>query len=831
LSLFCSELNKRRIASGLPQITDELVEQSSGDILNSFYEDALRGEPPAVREFVEDQLVTRSGARDSVSRERADQILTEKGVAPAAIDRLVARRLLRIHDRPEGPRVELIHDVLLPIASKASAERHAAAAKDTAEREAAATRRELVATRRRAMAVIVVALVGVGYVLWSYSKLQDTNAQLSVINRQLQQTNQQLQERNDDLHRMNDQMDSYKNSATEYAKDLPNAIMFLNNRESDTVSTLQQSPRDTRGKALSAISEIDLAKAQYADIKNQYVRLLERDSDLVERLRSLSPDDLNLMKASADIQSKMLAVASSDREAGRRHGRAAIKLAVTILHKAQESQILGCDLLIKGVETLATDEDGRRAAIDLVHGASVEIGDDTGELAGFSQENRTLRVSCAALSRLEEAIILNSQATIDLAEGQRTASLDKLNTARAELDKAIARAKDAEDYAQKAAPQTGPQPLVVLRVGAMSHARRASLLLSRSGALAAADAARKQGLVAEALNECEAAYGLREAARKSSDTSDERGNLATQAAQCGQMFEDQKNVAKARQYYERQLDLRRGLVASSSDDGAVPDEARRSFESALIDAGFLERTQGDKQKALTHIDECVKDAEGLVTGAPRPINYHSLFYCYAQRGYLARDLDQYADMRDYFRNAVSSLLEAQQDSGLERVQHEMIVSWRRVAQADLKLLDVADALYSNDQAVDAARSAYAQRQGDEAREDLADALGGDSFSLVLNKRFAMAVDAAEEALGLNPATKMATKAVTVTDDDWIKINRAHGLWFQGRKAEAERVYTDLKGTRRNDVLNDFDLFLKIKLVTADDVKHIQALVAAPGPAK
>jgi hypothetical protein len=32
-------------------------------------------------------------------------------------------------------------------------------------------------------------------------------------------------------------------------------------------------------------------------------------------------------------------------------------------------------------------------------------------------------------------------------------------------------------------------------------------------------------------------------------------------------------------------------------------------------------------------------------------------------------------------------------------------------------------------------------------------------------------------------------------------------------------------------LNDFGLFLKINVVTADDVKHIQALVGAPGPAK
>jgi tetratricopeptide (TPR) repeat protein len=149
----------------------------------------------------------------------------------------------------------------------------------------------------------------------------------------------------------------------------------------------------------------------------------------------------------------------------------------------------------------------------------------------------------------------------------------------------------------------------------------------------------------------------------------------------------------------------------------------------------------------------------------------------------------------------------------------------------VKLVDVADALDSDEHAVELARSLYGQRQDDEAREDLIDALGGDSFTLVLNRQFAKAVEAAEEALALNPATKLATKAVKVSDADWIKINRAHGLWLQGRKAEAEGIYAELKGSVARDILNDFDLFLKIKVVTADDVKHIQALVGAPGPAK
>lgn len=686
------------------------------------------------------------------------------------------------------------------------------------------------------MAVFVLALVGVTSVAWFSWNVATTNSRLHDLNDRLQRTNEQLQERNNDLHKMNEQMDAYKKSATDYAKDLPSAILFLNNRESGTIATLTQSSPasdddDGRGKALSAISEADIAKTQYADIKNRYLRLLERDSDLVERLRSLSRDDLKLMKASAEIQSKMLALQSNDLEARKRHGRTAISLAMSILHKAQESQVDGCDLLLNGAETLAIDDEGRTEALDLMHRAGVEIGGNESELAAFSQENRMLRMSCAALSMLEEAAILNSRATIELGDRRRTDSLDELRNARNELEKAAARAKDAEDYLQRAAPNASPQPLVILRVGAMSHARRAVLLLSQSRALAAEDAGRKQGLVAEALSECEAAYGLRETARRNNDTSAERDYLASQAGQCGEMFEQQKSAAKARQYYERQVELRRGLVASRPADGVDADQARRQFESALIDAGYLERTQGDKHKAVTELDECVKDAEDLVTRAPRPINYHQLFYCYAQRGYLARDLNQYADMRDNFRKAVSSLLEAQGDPAFKQVPHEMVESWKRIAAADENLGDLVDELDSYEHAVDFARGLYRQRQDDEIRKDLIDALGGQSFALVLNRQFAKAVEVAEEALALNPATKFAGEAVKGSDNNWIKVNRAHGLWFEGRKAEAEKMYAELKDTRARDIVEDFDLFLKLKLVTAEEARHIQALVGAPGTTK
>jgi hypothetical protein len=98
---------------------------------------------------------------------------------------------------------------------------------------------------------------------------------------------------------------------------------------------------------------------------------------------------------------------------------------------------------------------------------------------------------------------------------------------------------------------------------------------------------------------------------------------------------------------------------------------------------------------------------------------------------------------------------------------------------------------------------------------------------VLKRQFAQAVKVADEALTLIPATKLETTAVNASYADWVKLNRAHGLWFQEQKAEAERIYAELKSSRRSAILDDFDVFLKVKLVTADDVKHIRDLVGAP----
>ena len=115
LSLICRELNKKRRALGHRQITGDLLAGNSDAILQDFYERSLRDQPPAVRAFVEDELLTDSGFRESMALERARKSLAQRGAPPEALDALVDCRLLHIEERLNVRRIELTHDLLVGV--------------------------------------------------------------------------------------------------------------------------------------------------------------------------------------------------------------------------------------------------------------------------------------------------------------------------------------------------------------------------------------------------------------------------------------------------------------------------------------------------------------------------------------------------------------------------------------------------------------------------------------------------------------------------------------------------------------------------------------------
>ncbi len=164
LSLMCFELNEARLASGAPSITAEQVEGESEEILHSFYERTFAGLAPPVRHLVEDRLLTRSGHRNSIAREDALAELESAGVRDgvAAIDRLIAGRILTSEEVGGIQRLELTHDVLAPLAMRSRNERQERERAERAERDREESQRRALAAQRERnrMRKIVVAMTG-----------------------------------------------------------------------------------------------------------------------------------------------------------------------------------------------------------------------------------------------------------------------------------------------------------------------------------------------------------------------------------------------------------------------------------------------------------------------------------------------------------------------------------------------------------------------------------------------------------------------------------------------------------------------------------------------
>src|SRR5438552_8882774 len=165
LSLICRELNNARIAKGRAEISVDLLAGSHDTILADFYQRALADQPEAVRRYIEDELLTDSGFRESIAEERIRKAFAAAGARPDALAALVDRRLLRIEERLDLRRVELTHDVLCSVVAASRDLRHEREARDEAERKLAeqrtrerATRKALVRARQVAAVCAVLAV-------------------------------------------------------------------------------------------------------------------------------------------------------------------------------------------------------------------------------------------------------------------------------------------------------------------------------------------------------------------------------------------------------------------------------------------------------------------------------------------------------------------------------------------------------------------------------------------------------------------------------------------------------------------------------------------------
>ncbi|MDO8542338.1 MAG: hypothetical protein Q7S40_18010 [Opitutaceae bacterium] len=183
LSLVCRELNNGRIARGQIEITADLLAGSRETILSEFYERALAGQPAIVRRFIEDELLTDSGYRESVAEERVKKAFAAAGAARDTLALLVGRRLLRVEERLDVRRVELTHDVLCSVVKASRDVRQERESREAIQRQLAETRLKEAETQQalwRARVVAVgcgiLALAAIGSAVFGYTSMNRARA-------------------------------------------------------------------------------------------------------------------------------------------------------------------------------------------------------------------------------------------------------------------------------------------------------------------------------------------------------------------------------------------------------------------------------------------------------------------------------------------------------------------------------------------------------------------------------------------------------------------------------------------------------------------------------
>ena len=166
LSLLCQELNLRRFpqpagAEGQPvaQITFGEGESGIETIIANFYDRCLAGRPEAVRIFIEEKLVSGSGARLQHDEKSMLKVFAEGCEIPGAADErraagygngakargcledLVNQRLLTSVGGGGNPSYELIHDLLARVVQKSRTAREERVEKEQANQRAEAEKK------------------------------------------------------------------------------------------------------------------------------------------------------------------------------------------------------------------------------------------------------------------------------------------------------------------------------------------------------------------------------------------------------------------------------------------------------------------------------------------------------------------------------------------------------------------------------------------------------------------------------------------------------------------------------------------------------------------
>lgn len=114
LSLFCSEIYQKAVQNKLSSITDNLIDESGDDILDTFYKRNMDRLSKKGVKYLEQHLLTSSGFRNQVALEDIDgKVLSEQNIRDLEESRIIRKEIVNGTER-----IEFTHDVLCKVALK-----------------------------------------------------------------------------------------------------------------------------------------------------------------------------------------------------------------------------------------------------------------------------------------------------------------------------------------------------------------------------------------------------------------------------------------------------------------------------------------------------------------------------------------------------------------------------------------------------------------------------------------------------------------------------------------------------------------------------------------
>lgn len=128
LSLLCAELNEVRLDQGALEISVEHFGSEADRVLERFYKRSLDGMPSGVGRAIEELLIDSSGRiREASSSATVVDEMLRFGVddPESHVHTLIQGRLLTIEERGGVPRLELTHDLLVPLVARERERREA----------------------------------------------------------------------------------------------------------------------------------------------------------------------------------------------------------------------------------------------------------------------------------------------------------------------------------------------------------------------------------------------------------------------------------------------------------------------------------------------------------------------------------------------------------------------------------------------------------------------------------------------------------------------------------------------------------------------------------